>query len=231
MTAILSCEGLDIGYGQVPVVRGLDIEVHAGEVVALLGPNGAGKTTTLLGLSGALPVSRGRVFWDGQPVSGALHRRVKNGMSLVTEDRSVIMGLSVKDNLRLARTSIDGAVDIFPELRARLSVKAGNLSGGEQQMLTLARALARSPRVLLADELSMGLAPMLVQRLLTVVRAAATEQKIGALIVEQHVTEALRFADRAYVMVRGGIRISGTCAEVRDATTGLEAAYLGMSAN
>jgi ABC-type branched-subunit amino acid transport system ATPase component len=227
MSAILRTEGLSVGYGQLPVVRDLDLEVGAGEVVALLGPNGAGKTTTLLSLSGVLPPAGGTVLWEGKPTRDPLHRRVGKGLSLVTEDRSVVMGLTVKENLRLARVPLDRAVDIFPELAARVNVRAGNLSGGEQQMLSLARALARSPKVLLADELSMGLAPIIVQRLLEAVRRAATEDNVAVLIVEQHVSEALRFADRAYVMVRGTVRISGTSDEVRGAAAGMEAAYLG----
>jgi ABC-type branched-subunit amino acid transport system ATPase component len=230
MSAILQATGLSVGYGQLPVVRDLDLEISPGEVVALLGPNGAGKTTTLLSLSGALPAAGGTVLWEGSPSKDALHKRVRKGLSLVTEDRSVIMSLTVKENLRLARVSLDRAVDLFPELKARVNVRAGNLSGGEQQMLSLARALARSPKVLLADELSMGLAPIIVQRLLTAVRTAATEHNVAALIVEQHVTEALRFADRAYVMVRGAVRISGTTSEIRGAATKMEAAYLGKSA-
>ena len=230
MTVILEAKGLSVGYGHVPVVRQLDLVVSPGEVVALLGPNGAGKTTTLLALSGVLPVPKGCLMWEGQPVAEPLHRRARNGMSLVTEDRSVIMGLSIKDNLKLARVPLDRAVDLFPELKPRINVKAGNLSGGEQQMLTLARALGRSPKVLLADELSMGLAPLIVQRLLKAVRTAATEDRVAVIIVEQHVTEALQYADRAYVMVRGNIRISGTNREVRDAAAGMEAAYLGKAA-
>ncbi len=227
MTTILEASGVSVGYGQLPVVRDLDLELRSGEVVALLGPNGAGKTTTLLGLAGALHLSGGTLQWRGAPVKEALHKRVTRGMSLVTEDRSVIMGLTVKENLRLARVSVSSAIEVFPELEPRVNVRAGNLSGGEQQMLSLARALGRKPQVLLADELSMGLAPLIVSRLLAAVRRAATEDGVAVLIVEQHVSKALKYADRAYVMSRGRVQISGDSDQVRAAALDLEAVYLG----
>lgn len=230
MTAVLEAKDLSVGYGQLPVVRDLSIEIAPGEVVALLGPNGAGKTTTLMGLSGVLPCSKGEVLWEGQPTKAPVHARVRRGLSLVTEDRSVIMRLTLKENLRLARVSLDRVIDTFPELKPRVNVRVGNLSGGEQQMLSLARALACDPKALLADELSMGLAPLIVERLLTAVRRAATEHGVAVLIVEQHVTEALNIADRAYVMSRGRVGMSGAASDVRDAAAAIEAAYLGKEA-
>ncbi len=144
----------------------------------------------------------------------------------VTEEKSVFMGLSARDNLRVADVATDAALALFPELERRLSVRAGLLSGGEQQMLTLARALARKPRILLADELSMGLAPLVVKRLLDAVRAAADEQGTAVLLVEQHVRKALKYADRVYVMRRGKIELSGTGAEMRQRTDEIEDQYL-----
>ena len=148
-------------------------------MVALLGANGAGKTTTLLTLAGELPPLQGQVAFDGIVTKAPLYKRARNGLTFVTEEKSVFMGLSTRDNLRVAGVDMDEALTLFPELERRLHVRGGLLSGGEQQMLTLARALARKPRVLLADELSMGLAPLVVKRLLEAVRAAADQRRRG----------------------------------------------------
>jgi branched-chain amino acid transport system ATP-binding protein len=151
-------------------------------------------------------------------------------MSFLTEERSVIMGLTAQENLRLADVEPTVAIELFPELAPLLKRTAGLLSGGEQQMLSLARALGRRPRVLLADELSLGLAPMVVERLLTSVRRAADERGVAVLLVEQHVRQALRFADRVYVMERGRVSLTGTVAEVQSQIEGIEAAYLSAGA-
>ena len=143
----------------------------------------------------------------------------------------MFMGLSTRDNLRVAGVDLDEALTLFPELERRLDVRGGLLSGGEQQMLTLARALARNPRVLLADELSMGLAPLVVKRLLEAVRAAADQRGAAVLLVEQHVRKALRYADRAYVMRRGRIELSGTATELRSRIAEIEDHYLSTSAS
>jgi branched-chain amino acid transport system ATP-binding protein len=224
-TAILEARDLSAGYGPQPVVSGINIEVCPGEVVALLGPNGAGKTTTLLALSGELPPLKGQVLLDGNVTKSALFRRARNGLMFVTEEKSVFMGLSARDNLRVARVETEAALAMFPELERRLSVRAGLLSGGEQQMLTLARALARKPRVLMADELSMGLAPLVVKRLLDAVRAAA-DSGTAVLLVEQHVRKALKYADRVYVMRRGRIELTGTGPEMLLRTAEIEDQYL-----
>jgi branched-chain amino acid transport system ATP-binding protein len=224
--AVIEARGLSAGYGPQPVITDINIEVRPGEVVTLLGPNGAGKTTTLLALSGELPLLTGEVLLDGNPTKSPLYKRARTGLMFVTEEKSVFMGLSARDNLRVADVATDAALALFPELERRLSVRAGLLSGGEQQMLTLARALARKPRILLADELSMGLAPLVVKRLLDAVRAAADEQGTAVLLVEQHVRKALKYADRVYVMRRGKIELSGTGAEMRQRTDEIEDQYL-----
>jgi branched-chain amino acid transport system ATP-binding protein len=223
VSALLEARGLSAGYHEHPVVNELDLVVNAGEVVALLGPNGAGKTTTLMTLAGQLALLGGEISFDGSTSRQPLHRRAKRGLALVTEKRSVFMRLSTADNLRVGRCDVDRAVTLFPELKPLMRRLAGQLSGGEQQMLTLARALARSPKLLLADELSLGLAPLVVTRLLQAVRRAADEDGVGVLLVEQHVHQALRYADRAYVINRGRIVLSGTAAEI---APNLEAAYL-----
>jgi len=225
MTRLLEARGLNAGYDQVAVVRDLDLYVDAGEVVALLGPNGAGKTTTLLTLSGDLPALSGDVMFKGAPTKAPLHRRARQGLAFVTEERSVFMRLSTAENLRVGRGEMSRALELFPELASRLKVPAGLLSGGEQQMLTLARALSRDTDLLLADELSLGLAPLAVQRLLRAVRLAA-DRGVGVLLVEQHIRHALEIADRAYVMRRGRVEMSGTAGERRDRLRDIEASYL-----
>jgi branched-chain amino acid transport system ATP-binding protein len=222
----IECAGLSAGYGSMAVVRDLDLHVEAGEVVALLGANGAGKTTTLLTLAGELPPLAGEVRLHGQPTKAAMHTRCRNGLSFLTEERSVIMGLTAHDNLRLADVKPSVATDLVPELAPLMKRTAGLLSGGEQQMLSLARALGRDPKVLLADELSLGLAPKVVNRLLDSVRRAADEQGVAVLLVEQHVRQAMKFADRVYVMERGRVGLTGTVDEVQSQLKDIEAAYL-----
>jgi branched-chain amino acid transport system ATP-binding protein len=223
---LLECRGLAAGYGTVAVVRDVDLRVEPGEVVALIGPNGAGKTTTLLTLAGELPVISGEVVFAGSPTKAPLFRRARQGMGFVTEERSVFMQLSTEENLRVAGVSKADAIALFPELEALMSRTAGLLSGGEQQMLTLARAVARGPSLLLIDELSLGLAPVIVKRLLQKVRDVATARSTGILLVEQHVRQALHVADRVYVMQRGRIVMSGTGDEVHGRIDEFEATYL-----
>jgi ABC-type branched-subunit amino acid transport system ATPase component len=224
----LAASGLSAGYGSVPIIRDVDLELRAGEVVALLGPNGAGKSTTLRTLAGALLPMKGSVLLDGKPTRAPMHRRARRGVAYIPEERAVFRSLSCRDNLRLGDSDIDGALGIFPELSARLDVPGGLLSGGEQQMLGLGRALSRRPRVIIADELSLGLAPLIVDKLLTALRAAA-DQGTAVLVVEQHVRHALAVADHAHVMRRGRIELSDTASSMLDRIDEIEQSYLHLA--
>jgi branched-chain amino acid transport system ATP-binding protein len=215
-------------------VRGLSLEVHGGEVVALLGPNGAGKTTTLSTIAGLLRPLAGGVMFDGRAVGGvAADRLAREGLSLVPEDRALFFDLTARENLRLAgrgeSMSESEVLEMLPELEKCLGRKAGVLSGGEQQMLSLARGLMSRPRLLLVDEMSLGLAPVIVERLMPVLRRIAEEFGTAVMFVEQHVPQALELADRAYVMVSGSIVLQGTAAELRQDRELLEASYLGVA--
>jgi branched-chain amino acid transport system ATP-binding protein len=229
MTALLEARGIACGYNKVAVVRDVDIAVGPGQVVALLGPNGAGKTTTLRTLAGELPLLAGELIVDGESTKASAVRRARGGMAFVTEERSVFMRLSTLDNLRVAGVDVDRVLDLFPELEARLKIRAGLLSGGEQQMLTLGRAIARNPRLLLADELSLGLAPLVVRRLLETIRAAA-DDGLGVVLVEQQVGRALEIADDAHVMRRGSIALSGRASDLRERIADIESQYLSNAA-
>ena len=226
--AILSARGLDAGYGDVPIVHGLDLHVNRGEVVALLGPNGAGKTTALLTLAGALPALGGEVTIDRTVVRDSLHRRAARGLALVTDDRAVFRDLTVAENLRLGSGKAADAVTLFPALGPLMDRKAGLLSGGEQQMLALGRALARRPSILMVDELSLGLAPIIVRDLLTAVRAAA-DAGTAVLLVEQQVRLVLGFCERAYVLQGGQVRLSGTAEELARNYEQIERSYLSVT--
>jgi branched-chain amino acid transport system ATP-binding protein len=226
MTPVIEARALACGYDSVPFVPALDLEVNAGEIVALLGSNGAGKSTSLLTLGGDLAALSGEILWDGTVTKDPLFKRARRGMAFVTEERSVFMDLTVAENLRVGRVSEADALEMFPELEARMKVRAGLLSGGEQQMLTLARAIARSPRLLLADELSLGLAPLIIERLLKTLRRAA-DSGLAVILVEQHLRYALEVADRAYLMERGRVTLSGTAADLKERVAEIESSYLG----
>jgi branched-chain amino acid transport system ATP-binding protein len=225
-TTLIEARGMSAGYGKMAVVRDLDLHVDAGEVVALIGANGAGKTTTLLTLAGELTPLAGEVRVLGDATKAPMHVRCRNGLGYVTEERSVITNLSVADNLKLARVTPEAAFRYFPILERIMDRRAGLCSGGEQQMLTLARALGREPKALLADELSLGLAPIIVTNLFRAIRDAADERGVGVLLVEQHVRQALKIADRVYVIARGRIALSGTSRDVMGQLDQIEAAYL-----
>ncbi|ROO87890.1 amino acid/amide ABC transporter ATP-binding protein 2 (HAAT family) [Actinocorallia herbida] len=235
MTAArLEVTGLTAGYSRAPVIRGIDLRLGAGEVLALLGPNGAGKSTTLLALSGLLRHGEGTVRVDGADLpSGKPRQAARQGLVLVPDDRSLFTTLTVAENLRLAavrRGRVADVLDLFPRLRERLKVNAGALSGGEQQMLALGRALVQDPKVLLIDELSMGLAPVIVQGLLPVIRRVADETGTSVVLVEQHVSLALQTADTAVVLAHGEQVLSGAAADLIADPENLEAAYLGAPA-
>lgn len=228
MTPAIEAVGLCAGYGRVTVVRDLDLVVQPGEIVALLGRNGAGKTTTLLALAGALRPSAGDVHFLGQADRSRLDARARRGLGLMTDDRAVFSSLTVRENLLLGQGPQDRALAAFPELEPLLDKPAGLLSGGQQQILGLARVLAASPRVLLVDEMSLGLAPVIVNRLMQALRAAA-DDGTAVLLVEQHAHVVLDVADRACVLVNGRAQLTAGIAEIRANPDWLSRAYLGSS--
>ena len=235
MSPILSVEGLDVRYGTIPALTGLDLEVRKGSLTALLGANGAGKSTTLNTVAGLLKPAGGRVCFDGKDITGhAAHRVVRNGLALVPEGRLVVAPLTVLENLELSsfargrrRTAdLDEVWELFPRLAERKKQTAGLMSGGEQQMLAIARAWMTKPTMVLLDEPSMGLSPALVD---IVFEAIAAIHAAGAtiLLVEQNASRALPVCDHAYLMHRGQVLSSGTPAEL-DEDPDLVARHLGL---
>jgi len=229
---VLTLDGLTAGYDEAAVIRGVGLEVGAGEVVALLGPNGAGKTTTLRTISGLVRPMGGRILLDGRDLSrSAPSARARLGIAHVPEGRGLFFGLTVAEHFRVAHRGerIDAALayEYFPKLEELQGRRAGLLSGGEQQMLAVGRALARSPRLLLLDELSLGLAPVIVEWLLPVVRQFAQERDCAVLLVEQHVHLALEVADRGYVLTHGEIVLHDDAERLRADRQLLIASYLG----
>ena len=224
---VLEVSGLSAGYRGLPVVHGVDINVAPGEVVALLGPNGAGKSTTLMTIAGHLPPIAGSIKLDGKGLRGPSYKRARVGLAFVSEERSLFHKLTTEENLRLGRGGTEAALEFIPELRPLLARRAGLLSGGEQQYVAMARALAMRPRLLLIDELSLGLAPLIVTRLHRAVRDIA-DSGIGVLIVEQYARRALAIADQVYVMRRGRIELSGPSADIQDRLAEVEGIYLSV---
>jgi branched-chain amino acid transport system ATP-binding protein len=240
---VLVVRDLAAGYERVPVVHGISLTVATGEVVALLGGNGAGKTTTLLTISGLLTRLGGEIELFGHPVRSRrrvrpedVSRNARSGLAHVPEDRGLFFDLTVDENLRLGggrrvpQSVVDETLDLFLPLRALLGRRAGLLSGGEQQMLALARALVSQPRLLMVDEMSLGLAPVIVEQLVATLRSVADSTGTGILVVEQHVALVLSVSDRGYVMTRGRITASGTASELAHRRDLLEAGYLGDAA-
>jgi branched-chain amino acid transport system ATP-binding protein len=229
---VLEIDGLTAGYDGAAVVRGLELAVQPGEVVALLGANGAGKTTTLRAVSGLVHPLEGSIRFAGQDlVRVSASARARLGIAHVPESRGLFFGLTVAEHLRLGyrreRLDADVAYRYFPALVELRDRRCGLLSGGEQQMLAVGRALARRPALLLLDELSLGLAPVIVEGLLPVVRAYAEESGCGVVLVEQHIELALTIADRAYVLSHGEIVLRGRADELRTNHDLLISSYFG----
>ncbi len=234
--ALLEVKGLRSGYGAVEILRGVDLEVHPGEIVALLGSNGAGKSTFNNTLCGIVPARAGAITFDGRPLAGTHYREiVQAGLIQVPEGRRVFPNLSVLENLELgsfarARArraqNLERVFGIFPRLKERLTQLAGTMSGGEQQMLAIGRGLMAEPRLLILDEPSLGLSPLLVEEMFTLI-ARLHEQGLAILLVEQNVGQSLEIAQRAYVMENGAIEFSGVPGELL-ASDRLRRAYLGL---
>jgi len=236
-TPLLSIKGLDARYGPIVALRDLSMHVDRNEIVSIIGPNGAGKTTLLSAIAGLVRPTRGEITFDGQGVVGAsLEDTVRRGIALVPEGRHVFAGLTVIENLRLGATirkdgraaekDIQQYLDQFPILRERRDGAAGLLSGGEQQMLVIVRALLSRPRLLMLDEPSLGLAPKVTAQVYDIIRAVRDEG-VTVLVVEQNAGRALAIADRTYVLSGGEVRMTGPSAELgRD--PGFEAAYFGV---
>jgi branched-chain amino acid transport system ATP-binding protein len=235
VTTLLTTDGLAAGYNGVPVTGDVSIEVHAGEVVALLGANGAGKTTTLLSICGLIPPLAGTIELFGAPVGRRrrAHQLARAGLAHVPEDRSLFFDLTGREHLRVVRgaghDAIALAVRYFPALEKIMGRKVGLMSGGEQQMLALARGFVMRPKLLLVDELTLGLAPVIAERLVPTLRELATETGAGVLLVEQHIGLALAAADRAYVMANGRVTSEGPAAELREQRELIASSYLGAA--
>ena len=233
---LLQVKGLKSGYGAVEVLRGVDLTVQPGQTVALLGSNGAGKTTLNLTLSGLVATRAGHVQFDGADITGWHYRRVVGqGLIHVPEGRKVFPNLSVHENLELGAftrgrerraQNLERVYAIFPRLRERTTQLAGTLSGGEQQMLAIGRGLMAEPRLLILDEPSLGLSPLLVEEMFSLIARLKTEG-LAVLLVEQNVGQSLDIADRAYVLENGEIRFAGLPAELLASDT-LRQAYLGL---
>jgi branched-chain amino acid transport system ATP-binding protein len=225
---------MSVSYGTVPAVKAVSLEVPAGSLVALLGANGAGKTSTLLALAGHLAPSAGVAHLLGERIKPNPRALVRRGLSLVPEDRCLFYSLTASENLRLARRpggmTLADVLDLFPKLTVKMPLLAGTMSGGEQQMLALARALVQGPKVILIDELSLGLAPLVVDDLLSCLRTLVTQSGVSVLLVEQHVPKALEVADFAYVMSRGRIIMAAGAAELSARPDLIEACYMGEAA-
>jgi len=232
---LLEVCGLSTGYDGAEVVRGLDMRVAQGEIVALLGANGAGKTTTLRALSGLLPATAGGIRFDGRDIAGEpAHKIARRGLVHVPDDRGVFFGLTVEEHFKgAAHVPLDmhHVLEYLPALGELRSRRAGLLSGGEQQMLALALALARRPKLLLLDEMSLGLAPAIVTRLMPIVRRYCDATGASAILVEQHVDLALAIADRGYVLAHGEVIAQGPAAKLSSDRGLLTASYLGEGAS
>ena len=236
MTAILQARGLHAGYGSIRVLHGIDFEVDEGEIVALLGANGAGKTTTLRALSGMIP-ARGQILLDGKDIGArSAAERTQLGIAHIPQGRGTFVDFTVEENLALGayrmrdkqaiRSALDYWYGVFPWLAERRDQAAGSLSGGEQQMLAVARALMAEPRILMCDEPSLGLAPAITQSLFALLERLNKERGMAILLVEQNARLTLKIASRACVLESGEIKLAGGAAELRDNPL-IQRAYLG----
>jgi branched-chain amino acid transport system ATP-binding protein len=230
---VLEAKGLSAGYNGVPAVRGVDLVLERGEVLAVLGPNGAGKSTTLAALVGILPLMAGSVSVLGDDRVGRHpHKLARRGLVMIPDDRGIFHGLTVRQHFVLARSQSGSerertVFDAFPVLKDVPDRKAGMLSGGEQQMLAIAVALLMRPKILLIDEMSLGLAPKIVQDMLPILRGLALSEGIAMVLVEQHVDLALANADKAIVLNHGEVLVAGSARELSNDRAKLEAAYFG----
>lgn len=237
--ALLEVDGIHVSYGPIVALRGVSLRVDAGERIALLGTNGAGKTTTLRAISGMMAPSQGTIVLDGQEIQGQpAYEVVQNGVAHGPEGRELFPGLTVEENLRfgfwprhkepeLYGPQLEHVFELFPRLEERRKQAAATMSGGEQQMLVVARALMSKPRVLMVDELSLGLAPKIVALLFEIIEQVNSEGT-AVIIVEQFVDMALRHTDRAYVLAKGKVVMEGPSSELRESPDLLES-YLGGS--
>ena len=234
--ALLELKQVEIAYGGIQAVKGIDLHVNKGELVCLIGTNGAGKTTTLKGITGLQPVKSGRIHYAGENVTGRpSFELVRRGLAMVPEGRGVFGALTIEENLAMGayirsdrpaiKVDIEHLFDLFPRLKERRRQTAGTLSGGEQQMLAIARALMCKPRLLLLDEPSMGLAPIVVQKIFETIRTVAREG-VTLLLIEQNARLALQTCDRGYVMESGLITLSGDAKALLD-NPEVRRAYLG----
>jgi branched-chain amino acid transport system ATP-binding protein len=232
----LEARGLEVSYGGIRAVKGIDLTVKKGELVCLIGANGAGKTTTLKSLCGMLAPSRGEILYEGVPVTGRpSYELVRRGISLVPEGRGIFGRLTLEENLKIGayarrdhaaiRADMDRLYELFPRLAERRTQQAGTLSGGEQQMLAIGRALMSRPRLLLLDEPSMGLAPMLVQKIFEIIKRIA-EEGMTLLLVEQNARLALEVSHRGYVMESGNIVLADSAQSLLKDTK-VQECYLG----
>ena len=236
---LLRVQDLKIAYGGIQAVKGIELELYAGETVYLIGANGAGKTTTLNAIAGVLPIASGDILYKGERINSVpAHRRLRAGIALVPEGRGIFTRLTVEENLRMGAYSrsdnaaiesdLERVYTMLPRIKERLPQVAGTLSGGEQQMVAIGRALLSRPRLLLLDEPSMGLAPLVVEKLFEVVQSVAREG-VTILLVEQNANLALEFAQRGYVMESGKITLTGSGGDLL-ANPKVRAAYLGEEA-
>ncbi len=237
--ALLEVRNIDVYYGAVRALRGVSLEINEGEMVSLLGPNGAGKSTTLRTISGMMAPRTGEIYFDGKPIHGlSAQDVVKHGIAHLPEGRELFPSLTVEENLRLGyypkrkspgyKEALERAFSFFPKLAERRSQAAGTMSGGEQQMLGMARSLMSSPRLLIIDEMSLGLAPLIVELLFQILEQVNSEGT-SALVVEQFVHMALGHTSRAYVLSKGEVVLDGPSMKLRDDPE-LLASYLGAEA-